>query len=187
MYWSPIHWIYFKATVLILCLYFFNTRQLKFRVHCCILYCLITSPPLPHPFAYFLSSGCLLQTPDILGVDHIAVPLTPVNSHWPQHCMYRIGLYTKNLIYTEKFGISFETQFGYMYWVTHTVLSTLKSELVPFPPPPSNAYITHKLISWKKVQITLNSKTGCKINSYKNIARSTHRPFEHSSNITHNC
>ena len=135
MYWSPIHWIYFKATVLILCLYFFNTRQLKFRVHCCILYCLITSPP-PHPFAYFLSSGCLLQTPDILGVDHIAVPLTPVNSHWPQHCMYRVGLYTKNLIYTEKFGISFEIQFGYMYWVTHTVLSTLKSELVPFHPPP---------------------------------------------------
>ena len=50
--------------------------------------------------------------------------------------MYHVGLYTKNLIYTEKIGISFETQFGYMYWVTHIVLSTLKSELVPFHPPP---------------------------------------------------
>ena len=29
--------------------------------------------------------------------------------------MYPVGLYTKNLIYTEKPGISSETQFGYMY------------------------------------------------------------------------
>ena len=29
--------------------------------------------------------------------------------------MYPVGLYTKNLIYTEKIGISSETQFGYMY------------------------------------------------------------------------
>ena len=30
--------------------------------------------------------------------------------------MYPVGLYTKNLICTEQFGISFEIQFGYMYW-----------------------------------------------------------------------
>ena len=114
MYWSPRHWIYFKATVLILCLYFFNTPA---QIQGPLLYTLLLNyiPPIPHPFDYFLISGYLmLQTPNISGVDRIAVPLTPVNSHWPQHCMYRVGLYTKNFIYTEKFGIPFETQFGYM-------------------------------------------------------------------------
>ena len=30
--------------------------------------------------------------------------------------MYPVELYTKTSIYAEKFGISLETQFGYMYW-----------------------------------------------------------------------
>ena len=36
--------------------------QFKFSVHLCILCCLIAFPP--HPFAYFPTSGYLLQTPD---------------------------------------------------------------------------------------------------------------------------
>ena len=40
----------------------FLSLQFKFSVHPCILCCLIAFPP--HPFAYFLTSGYLLQTPD---------------------------------------------------------------------------------------------------------------------------
>ena len=39
----------------------FLSLQFKFSVHSCILCCLIAFPP--HPFAYFLTSGYLLQTP----------------------------------------------------------------------------------------------------------------------------
>ena len=40
----------------------FLSLQFKFSVHSCILCCLIAFPS--HPFAYFLTSGYLLQTPD---------------------------------------------------------------------------------------------------------------------------
>ena len=40
----------------------FLSLQFKFSVHSCILRCLIAF--LSHPFAYFLTSGYLLQTPD---------------------------------------------------------------------------------------------------------------------------
>ena len=60
VHWSPKHWIYFKITKSILCLYFLSL-QFKFSVHP-IYCCLIAFPP--HPFAYFLTSGYLLQTPD---------------------------------------------------------------------------------------------------------------------------
>ena len=40
----------------------FLSLQFKFSVHSCILCCLIAFPS--HPFAYFLTSGCLPQTPD---------------------------------------------------------------------------------------------------------------------------
>ena len=40
----------------------FLSLQFKFSVHSCILCCLITFPS--HPFAYFLTSGCLPQTSD---------------------------------------------------------------------------------------------------------------------------
>ena len=40
----------------------FLSLQFKFRVHSCLLCCLIAFPS--HPFAYFLTSGYLLQTPD---------------------------------------------------------------------------------------------------------------------------
>ena len=60
VHWSPKHWIYFKTTKPILCLYFLSL-QFKYSVHP-IFCCLIAFPP--HPFAYFLTSGYLLQTPD---------------------------------------------------------------------------------------------------------------------------
>ena len=60
VHWSPKHWIYFKTTKPILCLYFLSL-QFKYNVHP-IFCCLIAFPP--HPFAYFLTSGYLLQTPD---------------------------------------------------------------------------------------------------------------------------
>ena len=40
----------------------FLSLQFKFSVHSCILCCLVAFPP--HPFAYFLISGYLLQTLD---------------------------------------------------------------------------------------------------------------------------
>ena len=40
----------------------FLSLQFKFSIHPCILCCLVAFPP--HPFAYFLTSGYLLQTPD---------------------------------------------------------------------------------------------------------------------------
>ena len=41
----------------------FLSLQFKFRVHPCIVLCCLIAF-LPHPFAYFLTSGYLLQTPD---------------------------------------------------------------------------------------------------------------------------
>ena len=64
MYWSPKHRIYFKTTKSILCLYFFVTPV---QIQCPSLYTLLLNcippPPPPHPFAYFPTSGYLLQTP----------------------------------------------------------------------------------------------------------------------------
>ena len=40
----------------------FLSLQFKFSIHPCILCCLIAIPP--HPFAYFVTFGYLLQTPD---------------------------------------------------------------------------------------------------------------------------
>lgn len=73
--------------------------------------------------------------------------------------MYRVGYYTKNLIYNKKFGISFESQFGYMYWEVsklschiHCIVNTQIGTRPLHPPPPPPNVITHNPISWKKVQ-----------------------------------
>ena len=101
----------------ILCLYIFDTQA---QIQGPFLYTLLLNyipppPPLPHSFAYFLISGYLFLTPDILEVDCIAVAWTRESIKWPQHYIHVPCWVIYQKFILKKFGISFENQFGYMY------------------------------------------------------------------------
>ena len=68
---KEILWFSPLSTVLVCTVY--KALQFKFSVHSCILCCLIAFPS--QPFAYFLTSGYLLQTPDIKNSNSFRFPL----------------------------------------------------------------------------------------------------------------
>ena len=79
-----------SETVSILYLYVFDTPA---QIQGLFLFNYIPPPPqLPPLFAYFLISGYLLQTTNILGVDCIAVSLTPKPIKYdPNIIMYHVA------------------------------------------------------------------------------------------------
>ena len=86
----------------------------------CIHYCLITSPPPHHtpPFICLFSYFRLFasNSPYFGSWLYSCSMNSRTNEIWPQHYIYvPCWVIYQKLIYTEKIGISFETQFGYMY------------------------------------------------------------------------
>ena len=161
MYRSPRHWIYFKATVSILCLYFFDTPA---QIQGPFLYTsLLNYIPPPHSlihlliflliFRLFTSNAWYFRSWPY------SCPLTLVNSHQtPTLYVPCWVIYQKFDLYWKIWNFFWNSIWIHVLGHTHCIVNTqIRTRLLsPLP-----HVITHKPISWKKVQITINSKKGC--------------------------